>query len=679
MRLTGRDLVATLSDPSSIAIVGASSKPGSYPHRAMTYLRTYGYAGDLFLVNPNRDDIEGYPCVSSIADLPAAGVDLAFVALPAELAPGAVAELAKTRCKVAVVIAGGVDAAGKARIAEVAAGSDLRVVGPNCIGTVTTSSHAYASFAATLGQQEPRAGRVALVTQSGAMGNAAMVSIMRRGAGIANWFTTGDETDVGALELVDGLLHRSEVDAVGVFLEAMGDLEWLPGIRETLRQTGKRVYVVKGAQTAAGRSAAAGHTGRVVGSGEASVAVMEIAGVEVLPTMAELSDTLVVTDLVGALPGPRIAVVTVSGGCGVLAADAIVRTPTLELADLIGDPDLTVRLSGRVHELGNPLDVAGSPTDVFADWVRAVAARPQVDAVIAIQANIMHDEQVLARRLRRPDDGTPVIAVPFAEEDPLSPGVVGELAAHGVAVVPSAERAIAALDRLARRGMSDGPVPAPFDEQGHQDPGVTGLEEAVDRLGETLPWAPWAVVVDVDQARAFGAEHGFPLVLKAAGRVLQHRSESGAVVLGVEADTLDAAWDELAAVLEPVGEAVLVQQQVQQQVHAGAEVMVSGLVDPELGPLVIVRPGGILTELLSGSAILWGGWAPEDRRATLVSSIVGTLLSGYRGGVELGVDPLLELVENLLAALHQGRAQFVELNPVLVSEDRVSLVDALLR
>jgi acyl-CoA synthetase (NDP forming) len=670
MRLEGADLVSVLAEPKSIAIVGASRKAGSYAHRAMTYLRDYGFTGELHLVNPKYDEIEGLRCVASVADLPPEGVDIAYIAVPAESAASAVSEVAATPTKVAIVIASGIDTAGKQAIAKIAQNGNLRVIGPNCIGAISTGTHAYPSFSALLREGEPRAGRVALVTQSGAMGNAAMVSIQRRGGGIANWFTTGDEVNVGALELANGLLHRSDVDAVGVFFEAMGDLEWLPRLRATIERTGKRVFVVKGAQTAAGRSAAAGHTGRVVGSGEASVAVMREAGIEVLPTMAELADTLVVTDLIGTLPGPRIAVVTVSGGCGVLAADAIVRTPTLELADLKDDPDLTARLGGRVHELANPLDVAGSPTEVFAEWVMAVAARPQVDAVLAIQANIMHDERVLGRELRRPAGGTPIVAVPFAEEDPLSPTVIAELAEHDIAVVPSAERAIAALGRLSRVQVAVAPASTP-----HVDEGVTGLEEAVDRLGAALPWAPWAIVEDVDAARAFGAACGYPLVLKAAGRVMQHRSENGAVLLGVEQATVDARFAELAGMLAGSGEAILVQRQVASSI----ELLVSALTDPELGPVVIVRPGGVLAELMTGTAILWGGWTAQQRARTIDESIVGTLLNGYRGGTVLGREPLLCLVEQLLTVLHADRAQFVELNPVLVGPDHVWLVDALVR
>lgn len=675
-RPEGADLVSLLTGARSVAIIGASTKPGTYPHRAMTYMRDYGFTGRLELVNPNRDEIEGLQCRQSIAELADNPVDLALVATAAEHVIESVAELAGIGVKSAIIIAAGLGADAKAELAEIGERSGMRIIGPNCIGVVSTRENVYPSFAATLKDGVPKRGRVALVTQSGAMGNALMVSLLRRGAGIAHWFTTGDEVNTGALELVAGLLAQDDVDAVGVFFEGMGDRQWLPAVREAIERTGKKVYVVKGAQTAAGRSAAAGHTGRVVGSGAASVSVMQEAGIDVLPTMSQLADTLVMTDLLGRLPGGRTAVVTVSGGCGVLAADAIVRSGTLVLSDLDHDPVLESRIGGRVHGIANPLDVAGSPSEIFADWANTIAERASTDLVIAIEANIMNDEQVLARELHRPADGTPIILVPFAEEDPISSDVVLKLAEKGIPVMPSADRAIAAAATMVPTGAGN---PALRDEVqgplGQVDEGVFGLEEAVGLCGEDLPWVPWAVVDSVADVHGFAESHGFPVVLKAAGRTLQHRSESGAVMVGVTESDLEKRFADLESITVAAGDAIIVQQQA----SAVSEIMISAMADPELGSLVIVRPGGVLTELIDGNLILWGGWDAEQRASALRRSIVGTLLSGYRGGPVIDLGPLGQLVERLIHILDDGRASFVEFNPVMVGEEGIRLVDALVK
>ena len=671
-RLQGAGLVELLSTPRSVVIIGASGTPGAYSHRAFTYLRDYGFEGDVTLVNPNRSDVEGHPCIPSVDEIPPGSVDVAMVAVRAEQAAAAVADAARIGVRAAVTIASGISAADKAKMREVARSSGMRIIGPNCIGSVATRGAAYISFSSVVGEGKPRGGRIALVTQSGAMGNALMVSLLRRGAGISHWITTGDEVDVGALELISGLLAQEDVGAVGVFFEGMGDLEWMPAVREAIASTGKPVYVVKGAQTAAGRSAAAGHTGRVVGSGEASVSVMREAGITVLSNMSQLGDALVAADMIGLLPGPRVGIVSVSGGAGVLAADALVRTDKLELAQLEGDAVLEEKLGGRVHKIANPLDVAGSPTEVFADWAATVATRPSTDAVLAIQANIMHDEQLLGTELAaREDRGTPLIVVPFSEEDPLSRDVVLKLAAAGIPVMASAERAIAALEVLSLAGADRDE--APVDEHREEPRDLIGLEEAVPLIGGSLPWARYAIADTLDEARTAAAELGFPVVLKAAGRTLHHRSDSGAVAVGVTEDSLAEAWERVEAAASAAGDKVMVQQQA----GGGAEVMVSAMRDAELGPIAIVRPGGVFTELIQGSAILWGGWDAQARRQALERSIVGTLLLGYRGGRHYDLAALAEVVEQLLEAVAERRITFAELNPVMVGEQGVSLVDAL--
>lgn len=671
-RIEGRTLVNLLTAATSVAIVGASTKVGSYSHRAMTYLRDYGYSGSLYLINPTRDEIEGIRCYSSPADLPYGTIELALVATAAEHVVASVESLAEAGARVAIVIASGLDTAAKDALREIAEGSGMRIIGPNCIGAVATRNHVYPSFSAVLKDGAPRRGRVALVTQSGAMGNALMVSLLRRGAGISHWLTTGDEVNVGALELVAGLLEQADVDAVGVFFEGIGDRQWLPAVREAIMRTGKRVFVVKGAQTAAGRSAAAGHTGRVVGSGESSVAIMRDAGISVLQTMAQMADALVMTDLLGAAPGVRTSVVTVSGGCGVLAADAIVRSENLQLAHLASDEVLTANLGGRVHEVSNPLDVAGSPTDVFAEWVNLVAARPSTDVVIAIQANIMHDETVLADTITRPADGTPIIVVPFAEEDPLSTDAIYKLAAKGIPVMPSADRAIAALSSIVSTRHAEGES---HSDEDREDAGIIGFEDAVRLCGADLPWVPWGIAATAEEARSFGEEHGFPIVVKVAGRTLQHRSDVGGVRVGVTADSVSDAFSEIAGIAQPWKDAVLVQKQI----SAVSEIMVSGILDPELGPIVIVRPGGILAELLEGNAVLWGGWSSEQRVEALRGSMIGNVLDGYRGGPVVDLAPINALSDQIIELLSSGQVEFVELNPVMVQLDGVGLVDALVR
>src|SRR6185312_2321114 len=172
------------------------------------------------------------------------------------------------------------------------------------------------TFSSVLRTERPRAGSVGMVTQSCALGNSLLQTLIRRHVGLSQWISSGDEVDVGALELTTGLLSQPNTTAVGLFLEGVSDLEWLPRLEEVLRGGDKRLFVLKAAKTAVGRRAAAGHTGRVVGSAAASQAILREIGAREVPTISALADALVVAGTAPALmrvARPRVAMISISG------------------------------------------------------------------------------------------------------------------------------------------------------------------------------------------------------------------------------------------------------------------------------------------------------------------------------------------------------------------------------
>jgi acyl-CoA synthetase (NDP forming) len=666
--LAGIDLIATLSDPRSIAVVGASSRPGSYSSRAVSYLQNYGYAGDLVLVNPNTATVAGLPCVDRVPD---GGVDVAFVALPGSRTVEACHELASSGTRAAVVIAADLGDAARHDLRRLAEDSGMRVVGPNCVGVMSVRNHVYTTFSSVLSAGAPRAGGIALATQSGAMGNALMISLLRRGAGLSHWISTGDEVDCGALELITGLLADDQVEVVGAFIEGLTDTEWLHDIKDAVQKTGKQVHVLKGARTVGGRSAAAGHTGRVVGAGEAGVAVLRDAGVTVHDSVAVLADVLVASTVSRRPRGGRVGVVSVSGGAGVLAADAIVQSGRLELADVVGDEDLAARVGGRVHALANPLDVAASPTSVFIDWVTAMASSPSTDLVLALQANVLHNQLELVQGLAAYDGATPIVVVPFCEDDGLSAEHVDILARAKIAVMPTPERAVAAFAAV-RPPEPPPPAGHPAHEAGTG--GTTAsLEAAVAAVGADLPWSGFELVTTLEDAKRAGESFGFPVVVKAAGRTIQHRADVSAVEVGVTAATLRPSFGRIRDIAESAGDAVIVQAQA----APGLELMISVVSDPELGAVAYVRFGGTLAEKLVGVAVVWHGWSPTERRAVIEKSAIGEVLAGYRNTAPRDLTAVCSVVDRLLDRLPASDVELIELNPVIVYADGLALVDAL--
>jgi acetate---CoA ligase (ADP-forming) len=671
----GEELVRLLGAPESVVVVGASSRLESTSGRPLAYLTKYGYAGRISVINPRHAEIAGIPTLPSIGALEQGAAEVAIVNLPAAAVAAAVAELERAGVKAAIVIASGFEGEGsepRRELLDVLASSRIRLIGPNCVGTFASASAAYLTFSSVLQRIKPRPGSIGMVTQSGALGNSLLLSLLRRGAGVSRWVSTGDELSVGALELVAGMLRSEDVRGVGLFLEGVTDLGWMPEVAEAIRDTGKPVFVMKAARTDLGRLAASGHTGRVVGSSDVSAAFLEQAGITELQDLDRLADALIALDVLGTVPGPAAAVVSVSGASAVVAADRVRMSSTLRLADLAaGQARLREAIDDRVH-ITNPLDVPViDETRVFADAVNAIADDPAVDCVVAVESSLAHVEAELVDGLVAGSGGASLVITYLSSDDPLSETAIDRLATASIAVIPTPERAVEALAALS-------PAASPSSDQAEGDgvgqEAVGGLEAVASlRSADRLPWSRWQIVATADEAAEFARAVGEPIVLKAAGRKLLHRSDVGAVRTGVTVGTLAENFEAVREISTRHGDVVMAQAQA----PGGFELLLAAIRDPEFGPVVFLRPGGVLAEMLDKQVVLAAAWSPETQRERLVNSEVGALMDGYRGGIHYDLDAVGLLVRDVLEVMAANEVDFIEMNPVLVHERGLSIVDAI--
>ncbi|MEO3861455.1 acetate--CoA ligase family protein [Acrocarpospora sp. B8E8] len=658
MRLEGSALVELLARPASVAVVGASADPQRLSGRPLDYLKRLGYAGRLYAVNA-RADLPDVATVRTLLDLEPGSIDVALVAVPA---PGVVAALRQAEeigVRAAVVIASGFeDRDGPARrdLDRLAASSKLRIIGPNCVGTMGVAASSYLTFSSVLLQDLPRPGTIGLVTQSGALGNSLLQSLIRRHVGLNQWFSTGDETGTGAIELATGLLELQDVDAVGMFLEGVTDRQWLGPLESALRSTGKPLFVLKAAHSESGRMAAAGHTGRVVGSADASEAILAHAGVRQVGSLAELADALVVAGVNPGLPRaerPSVSLVSVSGAAGVIGADLVAQDSRLRMAEVTGE---NLPLDARLHPQ-NPLDVPFiNETGVFTDAVTTMSTSRSVDIVVGVESSLAHDREELVAKVVAAPPAAPVVLTSLSEDDIMPAHLTEALRGAGIAYLPTVDRAVRAIALCAAENTEqDTSHPSSSD--------LRGIEWVAGRLPDDLPWVRWRMLADEPAVP--------PYVVKAAGRTILHRTELGAVRIVRTAEEAAEAVDAVQAVCLRYDDAVMVQDIAPD----GFEVMVSVADDPEFGPVAFVRPGGTLAELMSGQAVIWSGWPERRRLEVLRGSRIGELLVSYRGGKRYDVEELSRVVSQALAAV-AGDLEFLELNPVIVHESGVSLVDA---
>ncbi len=674
-RAAERSSLDPLLRPRSIAVVG-SSRASSVASQVHTSLQRSGFRGRLDRVDAS----------TRLDELPA-GPDLVVVAVPADRVLGVAEDAAACGARGLLVISAGFaesGPSGRARQAEllrVCRAAGMRLIGPNCLGVVNTDPAV--SLNATFCDARPRTGAAALVSQSGAVGIAALRHAEVRGTGLSLFVSTGNKADVSGNDLLAYLADDPRTRVIALYLESFGNARRFLRLARSVGRT-TPVVVVKAGRSAAGAKAGRSHTAAAATPELAIEALLTAAGVLRADDLDELFDLVAVLEP-GRLPrGPRVAIVGNSGGPGVLAVDAC------EGAGLL-IADLTVSTTGQLSALlppgasvHNPVDLLATVTpEVFAQAVQLVMSDPGVDAVVAIYTPLVRNAEIAyateLSRVQRANDDVPLLAVlPGVATPPPALDNDG----RSVPFFEFPERAVRALGRVAAYATSRGSTD---DSPGARTP-VGALEAArqiLTRRDGATGWlspaegvallqaygVPCAQVVEVrspEQARSAADLLGYPVALKAWGPTVVHKSDVGGVALGLHGpDEVAAAYGRLQAV---VGSAMT--GAVVQRMHAtlGAFELIVGLtVDDSVGPLVLVGAGGSLTDLLADRVVRVPPTTHRGAVEVLSALRCAPLFTGFRDLPPLDVDATVQVIL-ALGALARDLPEIRELdvNPLLV-------------
>lgn len=660
----------------SIAVIGATERAGAMGRLPIDYLQRYGYAGRIAPVNPKGGTILGLPAYPSIGEVPG-DVDLALVMVPAASVPAAVADCAAAGVRTCIVMSSGFaetgaeGAAAQDDLVAVARAAGMRLVGPNCIGSVGGADAVLATFSPVFSAEStPRpAGSIALVSQSGALGFGALSLALERGVPVGIAVTTGNEADVTAAEVAAALAAEPGVTGLLLYVESLDDL---PALRAAAARV--PVALLKAGRSAAGAQAAASHTGALATEDRVVDAALAAAGIARVTDIDDLLDAGAVFATGARMEGRRIGIVTTSGGSGILASDAI-EAAGLELAAL--EPATVDALTSIVPAYGNatnPVDVTAavmSEPGLFERCLDVLADDPGVDAIVACFAVLVGDDVTriaTALRALRERTGVPV-AVARTGATSLAPHAAALLAEAGIPVFSTPERAVHALAALATASAPRAVI-APAVVRDVAEPGVGAGEDELKALlaGAGLPVPESVVVSSLDDARAAVTAVGGLAVCKAVVPGLLHKSDAGGVILSVTSDTIDDAFDRLRA----LGGDVLVERMV----PGGVEVLV-GLTPSSLGRVLTIGVGGVLTEVIADAAVAVLPVDDDEIRAMLARTRVGTLLAGVRGAPPADADALVAAVRGLLEATAGWADGFeLDLNPVKVLPQGCWILDA---
>ncbi|MDX3458621.1 bifunctional GNAT family N-acetyltransferase/acetate--CoA ligase family protein [Streptomyces sp. ME02-8801-2C] len=695
--------------PKSVVVVGAGRKPGSVGRAVLRNLRTGGFTGRLFAVNPAASSImsvHAYPSVGALPLVP----DLAVIAVPAPDVPRVAEECGKLGVRALLVVSAGLDAEQAKALLATSRDHGMRLVGPNCLGLATTEEPVRldATFAAT----HPQPGTAGVAVQSGGVGIALLSGLERLGIGVSNFVSLGDKYDVSGNDLLQWWESDGRTELALLHLESFGNPR---AFSRTARRVTRRmpILTVDAGRTEAGRRAAASHTAAAATTTMTRRALFTQAGITATRTIPELLETAALLHSQPLPLGSRVVVVTNAGGAGVLAADACAEAG-LSLPPIPPAPvDDLLDVLPRGATAGNPVDATAAVSEEqLRACVDRLAAHDGIDAVLVAlvpTAVAAATGDVLIRSLTRPQSrlrstgGTPipdrrsrtVAAVLLDQETPvrLLPSDTGHVPAY--ADPQAAARALAhAAERSRWLARPPGTVPdldgvdtrrahevvAGFLE-GNPDGGWLDPRTCAELLGcYGIPQLPWAWVETEDEA-VLAADRlegpGGQVVLKAHWPGLIHKTTEHAVHLDLRGDAqVRAAYRDFDVRFGHLMTGAVVQPLAPR----GIELFAGVVQDEVFGPLVLFGHGGTATEVLADHAARLAPLTGHDVHDLITAPRCAPLLFGHDGSGPVDLEGLEQLLLRL-SRMASDLPQLAEadLNPVLARPDRVTALDARIR
>ena len=565
----------------------------------------------------------------------------------------------------------------------------MRLVGPNCLGVLNTDPAI--GLNATFAPNAPPIGHIAFLSQSGAMGIAVIDEIRALGIGLSSFASVGDKADLSSNDFLSFWEHDTATEVVLLYLESFGNPRKFSRIARRVARR-KPIVVVKGGRSGAGAQAAGSHTGALLSASDATVqALFEQAGVIPTDTLGELFDVAMLLASQPPPRGPRVGIVSNGGGLGILCADACdaAGLDVVALPDELANALRTGALEGA--SLRNPVDLLAAATpEHFEHAIRLLGASGAVDAVIALYVPPMISDPVeIARAIRRGATDVPLAAVLAMADPPLAELDDGSTQIPAFRFPENAARAVARAAAYGR-WLAEPDEPTPVSDADvlagasivaralERGPGWLEPDEVAALLdAHRIPRPAQVVVSDVDGAAAAIGAVGAPVALKAVAPGLVHRTDAGAVVVGLRDEiTLRHASEAMAADVAASGYD-LTGFVVQAMAPAGVEMLVGVVADPMFGSVVACAAGGTAAEVLGDSAVRLGPLTTRTAGKMLRSLRTFPLLEGF--GVRHAVTSLRWRICWCVCRRSPRpipRAAEIECNPVVVGASGVLAVDA---
>ncbi len=681
-------------NPRTIAVVGASKRPGSFGYEIMRNLSA-GYKGEIYPVNPNYDEILGYRVYPSLNRI-RVDVDLVVVAVKAERVPGVLDEAGSIGVKAAIIVSGGFSESGEEgrrleyMVRKIALSHGIRVIGPNCIGVYDSVSGVDTFFLPRERMNRPPKGQVVLIGQSGALLTMMMDIASIMNIGIYRAINLGNRVDVSEEELIEYMINDDYAKVFGVYIEGLrrGQGRRLMSSINKAIEVGKSIVILKGGRGSQGAKAAYSHTASLAGDYNVFKAAMTQAGAVIVEDPLDLLDSVKALSMLRPPKGRRVGVITNAGGPGVIAVDALssygLEVPRLDARSI----ERLRSMFPSIVSVENPVDLTGGAEDRdYSHALSVVADSERVDMILVIapvQPATLSEGIVDV-----------ISSIAFRHKDkPLVVSMIGSrigeklssyLESLGIPVYRFPTRAAYALYTLWSRYKSE--CGYKYDKRS-----VITVDSAHGKrlkmpdhqalslarsYGIEVP--RYCLASDTSEVEDCFYSLRKPIVAKVDSPDIIHKSDVGGVIMGINTlrDALDAykSIESRISGIKPGAEVngILYQEMV---VDEGVELIVGGRHDPAFGPAILFGSGGIGVEILKDYTIRITPITECHVREMLDEVKIGALIKGYRGKPPLSIEGLTKTLTSLSRIMEENhRIIEAEINPLILTRDKAIAVD----
>jgi acetyl coenzyme A synthetase (ADP forming)-like protein len=682
--------------PQSVAVIGATNRVGSVGQAVFTNVFTHGYAGVVYPVNPRLPSVmsvKAFPSVLAIPD----EVDLTIIIVPSALVPGVMEECGQKGIKAAIVITAGFKELGGAGVNQeqsvlaAAQANGIRLLGPNCLGIINTDPQV--SLNGSFARLMPRPGNIALVSQSGAVGVAALEYAQGEKIGLSKFVSVGNKADLNENDFLAYLKDDPLTDVIAFYLEDISDpKKFFQLAREITGEAGnkKPILAIKSGRTAAGARAASSHTGALAGSDEAYDALFAQCGVLRVESLEELFDYGLAFSSQPLPRGNRVAIITNAGGLGIMTTDAAVRNG-LSMAEFEAETVAKLKaglpLAANLH---NPVDVLGDAReDRYRTALEGVLGDANVDGAIVLSTpQLMTNLAAIAATVA---EVTPAYKKPTLVCQMALGEIEETLAIWSKAKLPhyhfpeEAARSLAAMARYAASIRRD-----KYEVKTFADVDRGRVKEVLARVKAAgrkfvlepeaheifraygFPVAPFAWAHDADAAVKAASELGYPVVLKIVSPDVIHKFDVGGVKLNLAGDhEVRQAYGEILASVARAHPGATVQGVlVQKMMPPGRETILGMSRDPHFGPLLMFGLGGTLVEVFRDVNFQLAPIS-EDWALKMIQGLKGyRTLTSFRGEAPADLAAIVESLERLSQmVLDFAELKELDINPFMVFEE----------